>query len=105
MATGLGWSDNVSGSIIAAQLAAMGQLHPSVDDSATSQSLATAVPQIYRALTSLSEHEAEVAFSLLTNSPCIWTGRGFVLPDKVALRSACIVAPVSVHDNSTVVAC
>lgn len=86
VAQGLGWADPPSGSVIAAQLAAIGTLHATVDDSQTSQSLATAVPRIYNALLELSAHEAEVAHSLLTSAPCIWMGRGFVTPDKVALR-------------------
>ena len=61
-------------------------MHPQVQDAATSQSLAAAVPQIYQALLGLDEHESEVAHSVLAHAPCFWMGRGFVPADKVALR-------------------
>lgn len=86
VAAGLGWSGQPTGSIIAAQLAAIGQANITVRDEATSQSLAAAVPTVYRALLALDEHEMEVAHALLAPVACIWTGRGFVPAAKVALR-------------------
>lgn len=80
------WSRTPRGSIVAAQLEALGRMHTRVPELATQQRLATVVPQLYRGLAVLDEHDLEVARQLLQGASCIWVGDAFVPAERVALR-------------------
>jgi hypothetical protein len=84
----LGWSAPVNSSVVATQLASLGQMHSAgqVTDTAMQQRLARAVPQIYTCLSSLSRHDMEVVSAILSDAPCVWTGNGFVPATRVAFR-------------------
>ena len=82
----LGWTGRPGGSIIAAQLMELGKLHEGGTDVSTAQLLSSAVPEIYRALTSLDEHDMEVARAVLGTASCIWVGMTFAPANRVAMR-------------------
>lgn len=48
------------------------------------QALASAVPNIYKALSALSAHDMDIATSVLLDTACIWVGTGFVSCKQVA---------------------
>ena len=89
LAEGLGWSQPLNASVLANQLTCMGRQHAAsseVHDVALLQQLARAVPQIYSALATLGHQDMEMIHAVLTDSPCIWVGNGFVTPSQVAFR-------------------
>lgn len=90
---GLGWTGRPGGSIIAAQLMELGKLHQGGTDVSTAQLLSSAVPEIYRALTSLDEHDMEVARAVLGTASCIWVGMTFAPANRVAMRGPLNLAP------------
>lgn len=88
LSEGLGWSRPLNPSVIGTQLATLGSLHPAgkLASVHVQQRLARAVPQIYAALTSLNGTDMEVITAILSGSPCIWVGNGFVSAARVAFR-------------------
>lgn len=88
LADGLGWSAPINGSVVGAQLATLGAMHPAphLSNLDMQQRLARAVPQIYTCLFSLSRHDMEVVSAILSDAPCVWVGNGFVSAARVAFR-------------------
>jgi sacsin len=74
--------------VLAHQLSEIGSTHQQSGDAGISRQLASLVPQLYTALCSLPHEELQMACMQLQEQPCIWVGRGFAQPGRVAFSGA-----------------
>lgn len=94
----LGWSEPLPLKPLAAQLVALGHLHPyPVKEESLLDQLSAASAQLYAALGDSEllnvPDEAGVVASLLASGSTVWVGDGFVSPNIVAVNAPGDVAP------------
>lgn len=84
--SGLGWSSQLPGAVLATQLSALGAANRHVTDAALAQKLARVVPVVYGALAALPAAELAAAAAVLEGQPTVWVGNGFVPAERVAFK-------------------